>query len=36
MIALLFAAGTVLLYLGRREFAEIVAGLMARFSGGAR
>ena len=36
MIALLFAVGTVVLYLGRREFAEIVAGLMARFTGGAK
>jgi len=36
MIALLFAALTFVLLIGRREFAEILAGLIARFRGGSR
>lgn len=36
MIALLFAALTVVLFVGRREFSEILAGLLARFTGGAK
>jgi hypothetical protein len=36
MIALLFAVGTVVLFFGRREFSEILAGLLARFTGGAK
>ena len=36
MIALLFAALTVVLFMGRREFSEILAGLIARFTGGAK
>ena len=36
MIALLFAAVTVVLFMGRRELAEVLAGLLARFTGGAK
>ena len=36
MIALLFAALTVVLFMGRREFSEILAGLLARLTGGSR
>ena len=36
MIALLFAALTFVLVIGRRELAEIIAGLIARFTGGAK
>jgi hypothetical protein len=36
MIALLFAALTVVLFMGRRELAEVLAGLLARFTGGAK
>jgi len=36
MIALLFAALTVVLFMGRRELAEVLAGLLARLTGGSR
>jgi hypothetical protein len=36
VIALLFAALTVVLFIGRRELAEVLAGLLARFTGGAK
>lgn len=34
MIALLFAAAGLILWVGRNEFAELLAGLMARIGGG--
>ena len=36
MIALIFAMLAGVLFVGRREFSEILAGLIARFMGGAR
>jgi hypothetical protein len=36
MIALLFAALTVVLFMGRRELSDLLAGLIARFTGGAK
>jgi hypothetical protein len=36
VIALLFAALTGVLFVGRREFSEILAGLIARFTGGSK
>jgi hypothetical protein len=36
MIALLFAALAGVLFVGRREFSEVLAGLIARFMGGSR
>jgi hypothetical protein len=36
MMALIFALLAVVLFIGRREFSEILAGLIARFTGGAK
>jgi hypothetical protein len=36
MMALIFAMLAVVLFVGRRELAEILAGLLARFTGGSR
>jgi hypothetical protein len=36
MMALIFAMLAVVLFVGRREFSEILAGLLARFTGGAK
>lgn len=36
MSALFFALVGLVLWIGRRELAEVLAGLMARFVGGAR
>ena len=36
MIALFFAVLAVVLFVGRRELAEVLAGLIARFMGGSR
>jgi hypothetical protein len=36
VIALFFAVLALVLFVGRREFAEVLAGLIARFMGGAR
>ena len=36
MIALFFALLGLVLFVGRREFSEILAGLIARFMGGAK
>jgi hypothetical protein len=36
MIALLFAVGTVVLFVGRHELAEVLSGLLTRFTGGAK
>jgi hypothetical protein len=36
MMALIFAMLAVVLFVGRREFSEILAGLIARFTGGAK
>jgi hypothetical protein len=36
MMALIFAMLAVVLFVGRRELAEVLAGLLARFTGGAK
>jgi hypothetical protein len=36
MMALIFAMLAVVFFVGRREFSEILAGLLARFTGGAK
>jgi hypothetical protein len=36
MMALIFAMLAVVLFVGRRELAEVLAGLIARFTGGAK
>ena len=36
MIALFFAILALVLFVGRREFAEVLAGLLARFMGGSQ
>lgn len=36
MSALFFTMVGLVLWIGRRELAEVLAGLMARFSGGSR
>ena len=36
MMALIFALLAVVLFVGRRELAEVLAGLIARFTGGSR